>query len=226
MHISDGMLSPAWIAIWYGVALVFIGVGIREIRKRSKQEPSYVPMLALMGSAVFVISVWHIPVPITGSCSHPIGTPMSAILVGPFATVVISSIALFFHMFLAHGGLTTLGANVFSMGIVGTFAGYLVYRSFRKAGASFWFSAGMAGLIGDLLTYLATAFELAVSLHPGNLGYYWMLFALGFMPTQVPLAVGEFLFTATAVRYVVDRRPEFLMEVTTWRDSQKTPSSS
>ncbi len=57
-------------------------------------------MLALMGAAVFIISVWHIPVPVTGSCSHPVGTPMAAIIVGPFATVVITSIALFFQRFL------------------------------------------------------------------------------------------------------------------------------
>jgi cobalt/nickel transport system permease protein len=220
MHISDGMLSPAWVAIWYGVALVFIGAGIIEIKKKSRQD-SYIPMLALMGSAVFVISIWHVPVPVTGSCSHPIGTPMSAILVGPFATVVISSIALFFQMFLAHGGLTTLGANIFSMGIIGGFGGYIVYKSLRKFGASIWSSAGMAGFIGSIITYLATGFELAISLHPDNFGYYWMLFTLGFTPTQIPLAIGEFVFTATAVKYVADHRPE-LMEVI-W-NTRKMPS--
>ena len=51
-----------------------------------------------------MISVWHIPVPVAGSCSHPIGTPLAAMIVGPFATVVISGIALFFQMFLGMAG--------------------------------------------------------------------------------------------------------------------------
>jgi cobalt/nickel transport system permease protein len=211
MHISDGILSPYWIGIWYLVALVFIVLGIIQIKKESRRNPAYIPMLSLMGAAVFIISVWHIPVPVTGSSSHPIGTPMSAILVGPLPTVVISSIALFFQMFLAHGGLTTLGANTFSMGIVGAFSGYITYLLLRRAGASIWISVGMAGLVGDLLTYVTTAFELAVSLHPDNLLYYWTLFALGFLPTQLPLAIGEFVFTAATIRYIMERRPEFLI---------------
>ncbi|MEE8402193.1 MAG: energy-coupling factor ABC transporter permease [Candidatus Hydrothermarchaeaceae archaeon] len=211
MHISDGMLSPTWIAAWYIVALVFLAVGVRDIKKTARMHPVYLPVLALMGASVFVISVWHIPVPVTGSSSHPIGTPMSAILVGPWATVVLSSIALSFHMFLAHGGLTTLGANTFSMGIVGGFSGYFTYRVFRKFGASIWLSAGMAGFVGDMLTYITTAFELAVSLHPEALLYYWAIFAAGFIPTQVPLAVAEFIFTAGAIRYVLDRRPELIL---------------
>lgn len=136
MHISDGILEPQWLLIWWAVALAFIAVGIMQIRKRSKGNPQYLPTLALMGAAIFVISVWHIPVPVTGSCSHPIGTPLSSIVVGPFPTVVISAIALFFQSFVGHGGLTTIGANSVSMGIVGTFAGFATWIGLRKVGIS------------------------------------------------------------------------------------------
>ncbi|MFQ6051307.1 MAG: energy-coupling factor ABC transporter permease [Candidatus Hydrothermarchaeota archaeon] len=212
LHISDGILSPVWVLIWFSVAFLFVAIGITHIRKKTKENPSYMPMLALMGASIFVISVWHIPVPVTGSCSHPIGTPMSAIIVGPFQTVVLSFIALFFHIFLGHGGLTTLGANTFSMGIVGTFTGYLTYKAFRKLGASIWLSAGIAGFIGDVLTYITTAFELAISLHPESFMYYWKIFSIGFVPTQIPLALLEFAFTSAVMRYVSDLRPEFLIE--------------
>lgn len=210
MHISDGILPPLWIGIWYVIALVFLAIGVRKIQKRVKENPYYMPTLALMGAAVFVISVWHIPVPVTGSSSHPIGTPMSAIIIGPFATVVTSTIALFFHMFLAHGGITTLGANTFSMGIIGGFSGYLSYILLKRLGASIFISAGCAGLVGSLFTYLTTAFELAVALHPENVLYYWTIFALGFIPTQLPLAVLEFAFTGATVQYVAQHRPELI----------------
>ncbi|MBU4454853.1 MAG: energy-coupling factor ABC transporter permease, partial [Euryarchaeota archaeon] len=97
----------------------------------------------------------------------------------------------FFQAFVAHGGLTTLDANTFSMGIVGAFGGYLVYRLLKNV-SPLWFSAGMAGLCGSILTYLATALQLALSLNPDNVMYYWELYSLGFIPTQFPLAAAEF----------------------------------
>ena len=205
MHISDGILEPKWIFFWYAISILFIGMGLRIINKRIKEEPVYLPRLSLIGAVVFVISVWHIPVPITGSSSHPVGTPMSSIIIGPSATVVISAIALFFQAFVAHGGLTTIGANTFSMGIAGNFGGYFVYRLLRNV-SPLWFSAGMAGLAGSIITYLTTAFQLALSLNPGNVPYYWKLYSLGFIPTQLPLAFAEFAFTAYVIKYISETR--------------------
>jgi len=210
VHISDGILEPQWIAFWWIVALAFIAVGVIQIRKRSKGNPQYLPMLALMGAAVFVISVWHIPVPVTGSSSHPIGTPMSAIIVGPFPTVVVSAIALFFQTFVGHGGITTVGANSFSMGIVGTFTGFGTWIVLRKFGVGIFWAAGLAGFVGDVLCYVTTAFELAASLHPEELFRYWAIFSLGFVPTQLPLAIIEFVFTGLVLVYIADVRPEML----------------
>jgi len=210
MHISDGILEPQWLVLWWIIALGFLAVGIIQIRKRSIDNPQYLPMLALMGATIFVISVWHIPVPVTGSCSHPIGTPMSAIIVGPFPTVVLSAIALFFQTFVGHGGLTTLGANTVSMGIVGTFSGFATWIGLRRFGVGIFWAAGLAGFVGDVLCYITTAFELASSLHPEALFNYWAIFALGFVPTQLPIAIIELVFTGLVIRYIADVRPEML----------------
>ncbi len=209
MHISDGILPLTWCAFWYVLCIPFWVLGVREIKKKWMENPKYLPMLAMMGAAVFVISVWHIPVPVTGSCSHPVGTPMAAIIVGPFATVVISSIALFFQAFLGHGGITTLGANTFSMGIVGTFTGYATYVILRKK-TSLWFAAGMAGFIGDMMTYVTSALELALGLNPHSVLIHWWMYFMGYGPTQIPLAIGEFAFTAGVVNYIAEKRPDIL----------------
>jgi cobalt/nickel transport system permease protein len=210
MHISDGILSPEWIAFWYAIAAIFVIIGVRQIAAKRKNNPAFMSILALLGAAVFVISIWHIPVPVTGSCSHPTGTAMAAMIIGPFPTVVISGIALFFQMFLAHGGLTTLGANLMSMGIMGTFAGYFTFLGMRKAGASIWLSAGLGGLVGDLVTYVVAALEIALSVQPSNVITYWGIFTLGYLPTQIPLAILEFVFSAAAVQYIADHKPELL----------------
>ena len=209
MHISDGILEPKWILFWFIISAIFISLGLRIINKRIADDPSYLPRISLIGAVVFVISVWHIPVPVTGSSSHPVGTPLAAIIIGPFATVVISAISLFFQAFIAHGGLTTIGANTFSMGIVGAFSGYLVYRMLKNI-SPLWFSAGMAGFVGSILTYMTTALELALSLNPGNVVHYWKLYSLGFIPTQLPLAFAEFAFTGFTIKYVSETKAEVM----------------
>ncbi|MDD5473945.1 MAG: energy-coupling factor ABC transporter permease [Candidatus Methanoperedens sp.] len=204
---SDGILEPKWILFWFLISAIFIALGLRIINKRIAADPAYLPRISLIGAVVFVISVWHIPVPVTGSSSHPVGTPLAAIIIGPFATVVISAISLFFQAFVAHGGLTTIGANTFSMGIVGAFSGYLVYRLLKNI-FPLWFSAGMAGFVGSILTYITAALELALSLNPENVVQYWKLYSLGFIPTQLPLAFAEFALTGYVIKYISETKPE------------------
>ncbi len=210
MHIADGILTPEWCIFWYLLAAVFVAVGAIQISRKRRINPTYMSIVGLMGAAVFVISVWHIPVPVTGSCSHPVGTPMAAMIIGPFPTVVISAIALFFQTFIGHGGITTIGANTFSMGIAGTFTGFFTFLGLYKAGVKIWLSAGIGGVVGDLVTYVVAAFELSISLHPTHLLEWWGIFTIGYLPTQIPLAILEFGFTAGAIQYIATHRPELL----------------
>ena len=224
MHIEDGILPPqAWIG-WFVVTAIFVFFGFREIRRRIKENLYYKPFLAMVGVAVFIISCMHIPVPVTGSCSHPCGTPLAAIIVGPFATAVISVIVLFFQaLFLGHGGITTIGANTVSMGVVGGISGFLVWKLFRGLRSPIWLSAGIAGLVGDLMTYLASAFELALSLHGATpLFTQWMIFFAGYGPTQLPLAVAEAVFTSAVLGVMGARRPDLLPGVVRVGEKAKT----
>ena len=223
MHIEDGILSLGACAAWYGATAAFVAPGIRQIRRRVREHLSYKPFLAMVGVAVFVISAMHLPVPVTGSCSHPCGTPLAAILVGPWAGTVIAAIVLFFQaIFLGHGGITTLGANTFSMGIAGGLSGSALWKVLRGVHAPRWLAAGAAGLVGDLVTYLVSAFELALSLH-GNVPLLkqWLIFFMGYGPTQLPLAVVEAIFTAVVLQAMASRRPDLLPGVLTGASARK-----
>jgi cobalt/nickel transport system permease protein len=140
---------------------------------------------------------------------------LAAIIVGPFATVVISAIVLFFQtIFLGHGGITTIGANTVSMGIAGGFSGYLLWKILRALKCPLWLAAGFAGLVGDLVTYLVAALELAISLH-GNIPLVkqWMIFFIGYAPTQLPLAIAEAVFTSAVLMAMLRRRPDLLSNI-------------
>jgi cobalt/nickel transport system permease protein len=223
MHIQDGILSAQPCAAYYGVTAAMVVPGIMEIKRRVEQNPYYKPFLAMVGEAVFVISAMHLPVPVTGSCSHPCGTALAAIIVGPFATVVISTIVLFFQaIFLGHGGITTIGANTVSMGIAGTFAGFFAWKLFRMFRFPIWAAAAVAGFTGDIVTYLVSALQLALSLH-GNvpLSKQWMIFFMGYGPTQVPLAIMEAIFTAVVLKAMIEKRPDLLPGILTRKEKVK-----
>lgn len=210
MHISEGILTAPWAGLWFIAAAPFFIWGIREIKKRSAADQRFKTYIALVGAAIFIISCMPIPVPVAGSCSHPCATGLAAILVGPAPTVVLAGIALALQaLFLSHGGLTSLGANIFSMGVAGAFSGYGVYVLARRFGANALVAAFLAGLVSDWMTYAATSFILSGALH-GD-GSLWRMFAaivIAFMPTQVPLGILEGFLSMGALRFIHARIPK------------------
>ncbi len=212
MHLAEGVLPLAWAAGWTLALLPFLALGIRALRRRSVEDPVFGPFLAMLAAAVFVISCMPVPVPTAGTCSHPVGTGLAAVLVGPVLTVLVTVVALLLQaLFLAHGGLTTLGADVWSMGVAGGFAGWLAFRGLRGLGASLSVSAFFAGLAADWATYATTAFELASALHgEEGLGRAFGAIALAFVPTQLPLGLLEGALTAGALVFIARRRPALL----------------
>ncbi len=212
MHISEGILPAQWAGLWFLVAIPFVLWGLHDIKVRARRDPKYKTFLAMVGAAVFIVSCMPIPVPWVGTCSHPCGTGLAAILIGPGPTVVITSIALLLQaLFLAHGGLTTLGANIVSMGIVGGLAGYMTFRVLRTARLPVVVAAFAAGAIADWATYASLSFGLSSALHAD--GSMWTMFAtvlVMLVPTQLPLGIFEGLLSAGTYRFVLARRPEML----------------
>lgn len=212
MHLAEGVLPLPWAAGWTVTMLPLVALGVRALRRRSAEDPVFGPFLAMLAAAVFVISCMPVPVPTAGTCSHPVGTGLAAVLVGPVLTVLVTLVALLLQaLFLAHGGLTTLGADVWSMGIAGGFAGWLAFRGLRKLNVPLAVAGFAAGLVSDWATYATTAFELASALHgEEGLGRAFTAVALAFVPTQLPLGLLEAALTAGALVFISRRRPALL----------------
>ena len=212
MHLSEGILPLGWASFWFLVAAPPVFWGLHTIKRRRETDPRWLTMVALVGSAIFVISCMPVPVPVVGSCSHPCGTGLGALLIGPAPTVVVASIALLLQaMFLSHGGLTTLGANIVSMGVVGAYSAYAGFHLLRTMRVPVFAAAVAAGILADWATYAMTSLEFASANHYD--GSFWGMFAavaVAFVPTQLPLGIAEGLSTAMAYRFVLDRRPELV----------------
>ncbi len=219
VHIMEGFLPAIWCIVWFAISIPVIALGIYKLNKLVKEKREILPLLAVAGAFIFVLSSLKLP-SVNGSCSHPTGTGIGAIMFGPSITAVLSIIVLIYQaLFLAHGGLTTLGANVFSMGIVGPVVAYLIYKAGMKANLNFYVVVFLATAFGDWATYVTTSAELAFAYPAGDIltlaGFISSFgkFAAIFAVTQVPLAIMEGAVSALLFKYVVNVKSDILVEM-------------
>lgn len=201
MHIMEGYLPPAMCAVWGVIALPFLIAGFFSIKRTLAHDRRAITLLAMSAAFIFVISSLKIP-SVTGSCSHMTGTGLGAMLFGPSAVSILGVIVLLFQaILLAHGGLTTLGANTFSMAVAGPFVSYGIYKLCQKLKVNRHVSIFLAACLGDLLTYCVTSFQLALA-YPaaeGGMAVSVVKFLGVFAPTQLPLAVLEGILTVVVM---------------------------
>ncbi|WP_160688437.1 energy-coupling factor ABC transporter permease [Clostridium sp. C2-6-12] len=197
MHIMEGYLQPQFCIIWGFICLPFIIAGYLSVKKTLANHHRSITILAMAGAFVFVLSSLKIP-SVTGSCSHMTGTGLGAILFGPSVVSILGIIVLIFQaILLAHGGLTTLGANTFSMAIAGPFISYGIYKLCKVLKVNKYVGIFLAASIGDLFTYCITSMQLALA-YPSETGGVMtsvVKFLAVFAPTQLPLAVIEGILT-------------------------------
>lgn len=207
MHIMEGFLPVGHALAWSAVSAPFVIVGARRLTKTLRDRPDIRLTLAASGAFAFVLSALKIP-SVTGSCSHPTGTGLGAMAVGPAATTVIGTIVLLFQaLLLAHGGLTTLGANVFSMAVAGPWIAFGVWKLAGKLGAPAVVAVFLGACLGDLGTYVVTSIQLALAFpdEAGGFGGALAKFASIFALTQIPLAVAEGLLTVVVMNALAGR---------------------
>lgn len=208
MHIMEGYLPLEWCVIWYLIAIPFIVYGAHRIVRIVREHPEQKMTVALAGAFIFLISSLKLP-SVTGSSSHPTGTGLSVVLYGISCTAFLSTIVLVFQaLLLAHGGLTTLGANCFSMGIVGPAVGLAVWAVLRRLRASVPASMFGAAFTADLVTYVVTALQLTICYHASGYATALTDFLTTYAVTQVPLAFVEGVLFAMFAKYLVSTRPE------------------
>jgi cobalt/nickel transport system permease protein len=215
MHIMEGFLPNPWWEIWFALSLPVVAYGVYRMNYLIKEQRDTLPLLAVAGAFMFVLSSLKLP-SVTGSCSHPTGTGLSTILFGPAMTSVLASIVLVYQaLFLAHGGLTTLGANVFSMGIAGPIVGILIYKVSMRSGLNLYLAVFLTAMFADIATYLMTAIQLSLAFPATSGGVLasFKAFAAIFAITQVPLAIVEGMVTVLMFKYIVQLRSDVLLKL-------------
>ena len=215
MHIAEGFLPAPQAAAWFAVAAIPVIHGARAVMKEVREHPERRTLLAAAGAFTFVLSAIKLP-SVSGSSSHPTGTGLGAVLFRPPVMSFLCTIVLIFQaLLLGHGGITTLGANVFSMGIIGPWIGYLTWLGFKKLKANETVGIFFAMALANLSTYCVTSIQLAiaypdpVSGFAGAMAKFLGIFAF----TQIPLSIIEGLIGVLVFRFLRNNADEQLVDL-------------
>lgn len=207
MHIPDGFLNVATVASTYAVSAGGIGYAVKEANKKLGEK--HVPLMGVLAAFIFTAQMLNFPIA-GGTSGHLIGAALAAILLGPWASVLIMSCVLIAQsLIFQDGGLLALGANIFNMGIVASFSGYYLYRlttlslGDNRRGKLIGSFIGAWGSV--FLASIATAIELAVSgvspmgvVLPAMAGFHALI------------GIGEGLITGAVLSLVLATRADLL----------------
>lgn len=213
MHIAEGYLPLPWCILYFAMAIPAVAYGIYKLREIREKLPEAMPLIAVAGSFMFMLSALKIP-SVTGSCSHPTGTGIAIIIFGLPITAMLAVIVLIFQaLLLAHGGITTLGANTVSMGVIGPLAGYISYKVLSKANLKWEYVVFATAFLADVFTYVTTSTQLALAYPIPSFSQAWSVFMAVFVITQIPIGIAEGLLSIALFHYLLKYREELLIEL-------------
>jgi cobalt/nickel transport system permease protein len=226
MHIAEGIITGPPVLAYTGAAVALVAWGTSRMKKFIREAPQRKPLLGMAAALIFFVSLLPLPA-FTGTTTHPCGTPFIGILLGPAIGTALAAVSLLLQAaFFAHGGFATWGANVIALGFFGCFFGWATFRLARLLKLPLWAAGCAAGFVGDIMVYAASGMILGITLSTGPHpqfsleGYLTAIYA-AYLPTQLPIAIGETLMTGLALHYAFKQRPDVLRELNIISDTQR-----
>jgi len=208
MHIPDGFLDvKTWVSLDI-VSVVLVALAIRKTNRRLGEKS--IPMMGVLAAFIFAAQMLNFPVA-GGTSGHFMGSVLAAILLGPFAGLLIMTLVLIVQCFIFQdGGLTALGANIFNMGIIGALVGYYIFQGLdrlmrSRKGYQKKFVVFVISWLSIVLAASFCALELSIS---GIVPLRIVLPAMAGIHSLI--GIGEGLITVAVVSFISKVRPDLL----------------
>ena len=215
MHVPDGIV-PLWLlAILFAVSILFLGASVKIVNR--KFDERVVPYMGVLAAVIFAAQLVNFPIP--PSSGHLVGSTLLAVMVGPWAGMLIIGLVLFVQALYGDGGMITFGLNFFNMGIVGCFTGWtialLLFKGMRKI-IDEKKAVLVATAIAAFLSTVISAFILGLELLTvEGFGVEALLLLTGIHGI---IGIGEAILTFVILLYFVKAKPKiisFLKDSTT-----------
>ncbi|HNX16974.1 MAG TPA: cobalt transporter CbiM [Methanoregula sp.] len=204
MHIPDAFIPIGQGIIYWIIALVFIALALRWARNEMSEEK--LPIVAVLAAGIFALQSFNLPVSM-GTSGHLVGGALAAIVLGsPFAAVFILALVLIVQgVLFGDGGITTMGANIINMGVIGGFVGFYSFKGLMKMTKSMPISAFIAAWLACLIPALACAVEMFLA---GTFPLREGLIAMGVY--HAAIGVIEGVVTVAAIYLITSVRPDLV----------------
>ena len=207
MHIPDGFISVPVAAVGIAIAAGSVAYAVKATNKKMGEKQ--IPLMGVLAAFIFAAQMLNFPV-VGGTSGHLIGAALAAILLGPWAGVLIMTCVLIVQsLIFQDGGLLALGANIFNMGVVACFAGYYVYWGvtslFGKRKLGIMVGGGLSGWLTVVMASVFCALELAIS---GTVPLGVALPAMAGIHALI--GIGEGVITAAVLALVLATRADLL----------------
>ena len=208
MHIPDGLMEPLILALGWIVSLIVLAIALRIVNRRIEEKQ--IPLMAVLAAGIFVAQMINFPIG-GGTTGHLVGAALAAILLGPYAgLIVISTILIIQCLIFGDGGITALGLNIMNMGIIGCFLGWHVFRMLQgwNRGVAIFIASWAAVFVGAVVC--AAELALSYSLSNGAFGIHAQVAVPSMLAYHVVIGIGEGMVTAGVIAYLSVTLPEIL----------------
>jgi cobalt/nickel transport system permease protein len=207
LHIPDGFLSLGVSLVCWVLAVAAIAYALRQTRGQLGSQQ--IPLMGVLAAFIFAAQAINFPVA-GGTSGHLLGGALAAILLGPWAAVlVMTSVIGVQALLFQDGGLLVLGANILNMGVFTAFTGHLVYSLLKRLLGQGRTSLLAAGALGAWASVFVGALATAVQL--GLSGTSPLSIALPAMAAvHALIGLGEALITVGALAFIVASRRDLL----------------
>lgn len=207
LHAPDGFFSLPISAAGYALAAAAVGFAIYRANRSLNER--IVPMMGVMAAFIFAAQMLNFPVA-GGTSGHLIGGALAAIILGPWAAILVMTAVVGLQALLFQdGGLLVMGVNLLNMSIVSVLAGYGTYWVSQRLGGGGYTSLMAGGFAAAWVSVVASSATTAVALSlsgtsplavalPAILGFHMLI------------GIGEGLITVFALSFIRQARPQLL----------------
>jgi cobalt/nickel transport system permease protein len=214
MHLPDGVLNPITIVVLWIFTICFLVIGYFKVKNLFKNEESdkLIPYIGVLAAVIFAFQFVNYPIP-GGTSGHLIGGTLVAVVLGPWASLIIIFLVLIVQSLFGDGGITALGANAFNMGIIGGMVGFyivvLFVKLFNHTSLKKEIKVMISTAIGSYIAIVLAAFLCGIELSmSGIISFQFAVVAMVFW--HLFIGIGEAGISALIIYYIYKVKPNFI----------------
>ena len=168
--------------------------------------------MGLLTALFFAAMFMNFPI-IGGTSAHLLGGASIGLILGPFSGLISMTIIIVLQAFLfGDGGLTSLGANILNMGIIGVFIPCIIFSGINRItkldGKKIFGAIFIAAFVGDVLAAISAGTELGLSTPTFQYGLSVAVPAMAINHSIIGVAEG--IVTVVLIGTLLKLRPDVL----------------